>query len=371
MRGRETCVCIMGAVLMSSGIISPVFLSDGDTTEQRLSNEIVIRIAMYEDNRYSLRNIIDMWDYNWTIDNHTYRFEMTIINAEDILGTGNYTLSTDSFDLFVIGASASSYLVEGVNNVWKSCVQQFVADGGGYIGICGGANAASMGFEKPTNLFQNRVNKGVLELANVYINDNLLEEWQYMLKYGFDAYGWDNLTFFPSYVSVNTTVAHHPDDMIFNQYGGRHRQISYAGGPGMYEGDVVDDVHGLVIPLLQYNEELMETKPIHYWIPLFGRWKPLTTVKTDIKGTFAGIATTYNNSGRVVLYGPHPEDRVAVNGSILEYLGSSIVNSVLQFQSYVFNYFGQSLPRDYNWWIARRSAAWVTHVPDEHLPPIQ
>lgn len=369
MREHKTYIFAVVVVLVSGGILVPVVLSANDTTDQSLVNERVIRIAMYDYHSYSLRDIIDMWDYSWTIDNHTYRFEMTFIYAEDVLGTGNHTLSIDSFDLFVIGASASSYLVEGVNPLWKSTVQQFVADGGGFIGICGGANAASMGFENPTNVFQRRVNRGVLELADVYINDNLLGEWQYMLKYGFDAHRWDNLTYFPSYASINTTVIHQPDDMIFNQYENNYRQISYAGGPGMYEAESSDAILGPIIPLLQYNEELMETKPLHYWIPLPRGWQPMTIVKTDLKGTYAGIATTYNSTGRVILFGPHPEESVAVNGSIIEYLGSNMVNSVFQFKSYSFNYFGQSMPREYNWWIARRSAAWVSHVADEYLPP--
>lgn len=133
----------------------------------------MVHVALY-DCGYNNRFFDGIFEYNWTKNNHSYAFEVTVVNRDDVLGRGNISLTTENFDLLLIGASASSYLLDGLDPEWKKNVQQFVAGGGGYMGICGGANAASMGFEHPKNMFQRRVNRGVLELANVYINDYFL-----------------------------------------------------------------------------------------------------------------------------------------------------------------------------------------------------
>jgi len=344
---------------------------DGQGAEQSVepATETVVQVALY-DCGWNNRHFYHIFNYTWTSHNHTYRIQMTVVNADDVRGQGNVTFSRDTFDLLLIGASASSYLVDGVDAAWRNAVRSFVENGGGYVGICGGANAATQGFEHPRNLFHLRVNQGVLGLTNVYINDYFMGEWQYLIKFGFDAFSrdFDNQTY-PYYVSVNTSVTHSESNPIFSTYQGRYRDITYAGGPGMYPADSVDQRLGPVIPLLLYNEELMHTKPLHYWRPTVSGWEIWKNVTTNLSGTYAGTASTFGQ-GRVVLYGPHPEHRVVVNGSVEEYLGHGIPNFAGPVKRYVFNYFGQRLSEDYNWWIVRRSVAWAGGIPEEHLPPV-
>ena len=336
------------------------------------SNDFIVTVALYDTWGRNNRYIREILNYSWAANNITYNFQVTTIDTDVISGIANITFSNENFDVFIIGASADSYLIDGLDPTWKHNVQQFVENGGGYLGICGGANAASLGFENPQNWFHNRVNRGVLGLANIYINDNFLNEWQYLLKFGFGNSDFDygpNIT--PSYISINTSVERNSDNIIFKEYYDNYRYITYGGGPGMYQGDKNNPKLGAIIPLLTYNEEPMITKPIHYWIPTLNGWKILKNVTTNLYGTYAGIATTYNNNGRVVLYGPHPEDRVVVNGTIHEYLGNGMLNFVFPFETYVFNYFGTSLKQSYNWWIIRRSVAWAAKIPDEQLPLIE
>lgn len=331
----------------------------------------VITVALYDTWGRNNRYIEEILNYNWTTNNNTYQFKVTIIDTEAVSGIANITLSNENFDVFIIGASADSYLVDGLDLKWKHSVQQFVENGGGYLGICGGANAASLGFENPQNWFHRRVNRGVLELANVYINDNFRSEWQYLIKFGFGRPDFDyGPGIIPSYISVNTSVQKNTDNAIFSVYDKNFRYITYAGGPGMYSAGKNDPKLGSIIPLLIYNEEPMITKPIHYWIPTFTGWKMFKNVTTNLYGTYAGIATTYNGNGRVVLYGPHPENSVVINGTIQEYLGTGMLNFIFPFETYVFNYFGTSLGQTYNWWIIRRSVAWAAKIPDAELPPI-
>ena len=373
---KRTLSSLLIIILLLAGVIPtatiPLYSVPFAFNAENLDSDVrTIRVALY-DCGYNNRLFYDIFNYTWNLENRSYSFEVTVVMRDDVLGEGNISLTPENFDLLLIGASASAYLLDGINPEWKKNVQQFVADGGGYVGICGGANAGSLGFEHPTTIFQKRVNRGVLGLANVYIHDYLPGEWQYLLKFGFDAFSWgnDNGTR-PYYISVNTSVEKHDECAIFSPYNMMYRLITYAGGAGMYDADSTDPMHGPLIPLLIYNEEPMYTKPLHYWAPTMNGWKIVGNVTTHLYQNYAGIATTYGESGRVVLYGPHPEYRVVANGSVKEYLGHGIPNFIGPVKRYVFNYFGELLPHDYNWWIVRRSAAWVAHIPDEDLPPME
>jgi len=365
------------AVIFSLFIIPANTISFSHTMTTAVSNSAdqVITVALYDTWGRNNRYIEEILDYSWTINNYTYQFHVTTIDTDaiaDIENSDTITLTNENFDVFIIGASADSYLVDGQDATWKNNVRQFVGNGGGYLGICGGANAGSQGFENPQNWFHRRVNKGVLGLADVYINDNFLSEWQYLMKFGFGGSDFESpLGTTPSYISVNTSVANNPENTIFKEYNKNYRYITYAGGPGMYPAYKDDAKLGSLIPLLLYNEEPMITKPIHYWIPTPTGWSILKNVTTHLYGTYAGIATNYNDRGRVVLYGPHPEDSVIVNGTVQEYLGNGMLNFVFPFETYVFNYFGTALDNSYNWWIVRRSVAWAAHIPDADLPPIK
>ncbi len=198
-------------------------------------DNIVIPVALYDTWGRNNHYIEDILEYSWAVNNATYQFQVITIGTDAVSGVANLTLTNENFDVFIIGASADSYLVDGLNATWKRNVQQFVENGGGYLGICGGANAASLGFEYPQNWFHRRVNRGVLGLANIYINDNFLSEWQYLIKIGFGNYDFDfgpDVT--PSYISVNTSVEKSLGNIIFKEYSGNYRYITYAGGPGMY-----------------------------------------------------------------------------------------------------------------------------------------
>jgi hypothetical protein len=352
----------------------PSIQSVNVTNSKNIQDENVIKVALYEcGSSFNERQFISLCNYEWEKNNKTFRFEATVIDNDDVIGSGSNPLTNENFDVFIIGASAKSYLIDGLNDKWKSNVQNFVANGGGYIGVCGGANAASQGFQTATNAFHRQVNKGVLGLANVYINDYFLGEWQYLMKFGFNAFLMENVTntSYPSYPNVITSVEKNQKNEIFSTYKNNLRYISYAGGPGMYNASLNDPKLGPIIPLLRYAEELMHSKPIHYWRPTIGGWQIHSNVSTNLLNKFAGLATTYNSNGRVVLYGPHPEyPFVVIDGYIKEYYGRGYMSSHALSKQYVYNYFGKLLNFSYNAWIIRRSMAWAAHVSEEDLPPI-
>lgn len=189
-------------------------------------------------------------------------------------------------------------------------------------------------------------------MANVYINDDQDEEWQYLYKTAGIEGG----------VPINCILMHHP---IFDEYGKNERIIRYEGGPGMYDAYFPDNMMGKVIPIAIYGEEPSEKAPIHHWYKENGEWHMDGNITTDIKGQYAGIATTYGK-GRIVLFGPHPEEPVMIGGHVEEFLGRS--KYTLFREKYLYRWVGGNMtPWGYNWWIIRRSMAWILGI---DLPPI-
>jgi len=326
----------------------------------------IIKVAIYngdgDENYYHT-----FLNYQWTINNKTYIFKSTIIDKKDVLGYGNNPLTNDNFNVLFIGASARSYLLDSLNPRWKNNVKKFIENGGGYLGICGGANAASRGFEKPKNVFHKHVNKGVLGIANVYINDDFLGEWQYLLKRNIEPNYSQNSSEFQGYISMNLSVEKNDGNKIFSDYDKSYRKMGYAGGPGMYNASSSDPKHGKIIPILKFQDELMETHPIHFWRHTLNGWEILKTVPTNLSNTYAGIATTYNN-GRIILYSPHPELGLFKDGKLNESHGKGIISRYTNLKSYTYTYRGE-IENYSNYWLIRRSIAWVAHIPDKDLPP--
>jgi len=292
--------------------------------------------------------------FGWYANGKHYIFNVTQIGFKEAEGFGRRALSNKNYDVFVIGASARQYF-HGISKKWKENVRQFVANGGGYVGICGGANEASLGIENPKNLFDKVINEGVLGIANVYINDDQDEEWQYLYKSAGLEGG----------VPTNCSLTDHPIVAISPD---NPRIIRYEGGPGMYFAGKKDELMGEIIPLAIYSEEICQKAPIHFWKKENGEWIPYKPVKTDLKGLYAGIATTYGK-GRVVLWGPHPEERTFIGGHVEEFLGRNKYS--LYRETYLYRWVnGSPTEWSYNWWLIRRSVAWACGIDENDLPPL-
>lgn len=126
-------------------------------------------------------------------------------------------------------------------------MKNFIYNGGGYLGICGGANIVSQGIENPESFIDVFINKASLGIVNVYLNDNQEEEWQYLWK---DT-GEDHI---PIQIRVFNST-------IFKGYGEDSRFITYGGGPGVYLAGLSDEKLGEVTPIAIYLEEPMDVSP--------------------------------------------------------------------------------------------------------------
>ena len=307
-------------------------------------NEIIYKkIAVYPSVVPAVKVLETSMRYGWKANGKTYIFSVNQINDATILDG-----KLNNYDVFVIGASGRQYL-QGNLGLWKKQVRNFIMNGGGYLGICGGANEASMGYEHPSNSIDRLINGAVLGIAKVYINDDQDQEWQYLYKTaGIDGG-----------VPAECTLTDHP---IVSVSPDNPRIIRYEGGPGMYAVPGYEDD---VIPLAIYAKEISDIAPIHNWYKEGGEWHMDGNITTDLKGEYAAIATHYGK-GRIVLFGPHPEEIVNVGGHIQEFLGRSIFR--LFGHEYLYRWVGENkTPWSYNWWMIRRSVAWISGIA---LPPV-
>jgi len=78
-------------------------------------------------------------------------------------------LNTDNYDVLFVGASGRQYF-QGITERWKGAIKNFISSGGGYVGICGGANIVSMGIENPRYFLDRVINKAALGIVPVYLN---------------------------------------------------------------------------------------------------------------------------------------------------------------------------------------------------------
>ncbi|KAA0000157.1 MAG: hypothetical protein FE047_02135 [Thermoplasmata archaeon] len=101
------------------------------------ANEVIeIKIALYDSISPSVNLIERAFHYAWEKNGVEYEMKVDRIDYKDVIN------GLDEYDVLVIGASGRQYF-HGLIPKWKENVKKFIENGGGYIGICGGANMAS------------------------------------------------------------------------------------------------------------------------------------------------------------------------------------------------------------------------------------
>ncbi|MBC7081313.1 MAG: hypothetical protein H5T44_03620 [Thermoplasmatales archaeon] len=320
--------CLIAQCLIISMLF--IILANGDE-----ENEINVAIYFSGVKRYA-EEIKDAIEYSWIHSGEKYKISSEIITRKDVI---NGKLS--QYDVLVIPGIARPYL-DAIDARWRNEVRKFVENGGGYIGICGGANLASVGFDgMDINIV---LNPFLLKIANVYVNDEQYEEWQYLWRSNWRYGG------VPLKIYINFS-----ENPIFSGFYGEERSIRYWGGPGMYEANLKDEKFGKIVPLATYIEEPMEVAPLHYW-RWAGGWIPYKNITTDIKGQYAVISTTYGK-GKVVLFGPHPERETFFDGYVEEF---PVHEKLSPFTWFIYNWVSNNSSEiSYNWWILRRAVAWA------------
>lgn len=378
-------------------------------------------------------HIMVLDNYSWKIKGITYKFTTEYIYDKDIL---EGKLNISNFDVLIVpggGVGNNQALLKGFNwakkvKRFKENIADFVKQGGGYIGICGGAalitDLVKDSDEKPVSFVERQYNKSSLGISCVssYFKNIAFPlfytfQYKYPEKIGNSSYAFsfapgetnDGKRIFSIGSPVDVDIL--KDNPIFSDYTKKTRRIrwwagqalivpenpdreiyvlakypkdglSYNDSTKIYAWRYTGGIHGLIkamfkaFKLIKRNKiELNKLLLFTYY--LAGDWK-LTDriIKLDNANKPCITAEIYpnKNKGRILLSTVHAEYMIWWGGHIEEVddndfncigKGLHCWKNIEKISDDMYEEF------TYNWWILRRFVAWVVKTPDEHLPPIE
>jgi glutamine amidotransferase-like uncharacterized protein len=375
---------------------------------------------------------IILQNYTWMVHNKTYTFHVKYIFDKDIV---KGRLNTKEFDVLLVpggGVGDGQAVMKGFifsrkARIWKKNISTFVEDGGGYVGICGGAALITdlkTGDKKPRTFLERQYNKsslGVSCVSSYYksIAFPLFYPFQknYPEKIGAIAYVF---SFTPGEtvdgVRIHTGGApldfqlcrDHP---IFSDFTKDSERIRWWGGPALvvpenpdrdvkilakylpqerandedikiHAWDYTGGIRGLFaafLKALQYIKKENETlkNVFLYTFYMAGDWN-LTDriIELDYSNKPSITAEVYpnDNKGRILLCTAHPEYMVWRNGHITEMKNTNFTclgTGLYKWEDIAPLSQNAKDELTHTWWMVRRFVAWAAKVPDDHLPPIQ
>ena len=401
-----------------------------------LDDDIIeINVALYSttplgwDKKAPIWYIPILHNYTWTAGNNTYKFIVTNISDDDII---NGNINIENFDLLLVpggGVGDENAVTKGTllnlrPNVvkWKNAISDFIKDGGGYVGHCGGSCIMCELEKKPESIIEKNYEKCTIGASNIKINFKNAANYftahfringykytgaaNYMLwtAYSQNEYGYPHYNGLCFDVNINKS---HP---IFMDYPNDTLRIRWIRGPYFV---LPEDPLFNVSTAASYPDEKVcdnASQRIHHWtykggilglsIGLFRGLKYCLNNNVPLdEGAYAAtehapdwdmldeyvdlnqagkpcIATEVypnENEGRMVLSGLHPEVNVWWGGYIKEAedTNNNFIAEPL-FQLTDFIPFDET-PEDewtHTWGLVRREVAWAAKVPDSDLPPV-
>ena len=341
-------------------------------------NTITIKVALLNSAIPSFTSPKEMMEilngYSWQTKTTSYRFEVRWITDYDICNG-----ELKNFDALIIPGIGKEFwrIFDGNLSLWKNEIRDFVRNGGGYFGTCGGANLAGYGILnaekrgwKRMTAWEYFMNASALHLLPFKSYQDMADPfassliWKNPSRLGQSAYIWYNL-------SINGTGVCHKCWINTNHpifYGcNDERIIRWVGGPALIPFKNVTIIARYPLQNLSNNANTT----IHAWRFKFGiidSWDMTDDIiKTHLAGRPAALEGRYGK-GIVVVFGNHPEHPVWEGGKIFEIDTNSnhlFFKGLFQWRDRKF------LPQSYNWWIVRRSVAWVAGIDGNELPPVE
>lgn len=371
-------------------------------------------------------------NYTWDIKNKSYKFITKYIYDKDIL---KGKLNKEEFDVFLIpggGVGDGESIVKGFNifpkvKKWKKNVSTFVKEGGGIIGICGGAALITdlkTENKKPITFLERQYNKssiGISCVSSYYKTFAFplfyLFQKKYPEKIGASAYVFsfspgetkDGTRFYAAGAPIDFQIyKNHP---IFSDFKYDNERIHWWGGPALvlpekldrdvkilakypvndlsennslkiYAWRYIGGIYGLFLAFFKSLklikiEKLSLKNVFLYTFFLAGNWE-LTNKKIvlDYSNRPSITAEIYPNGkkGRIILCTSHPEYMIWWNGHIEE-VDNSRFNSIGKgFHKWIdISPLSNNIEKEltYTWWLVRRFVAWTAKIPDDEFPPIQ
>jgi glutamine amidotransferase-like uncharacterized protein len=369
--------------------------------------------------------------YSWKIKNNSYEISTTFIFDKDIR-KGKLTKS--NFDILLVpggGVGNNEALLKGFNSVrsvriFKRNIADFIKQGGGYVGICGGAalitDLKKGDGRKPTSFVERQYNKSSLHISCVssYFMDLAfpifyLFQYKYPEKIGNSAYAF---SFSPGETKdgkfIHTTgcpldIQIYNDNPIFSGYVQKTERVRWWAGQALiipekpdrdikviarypscdvsenditkiyawrYKGGII----GILLAMIRSLKLIKKQKMSLRFLPLFCFYLSEKWERTDkiIKLNHANkpciTAEIYPNvnKGRILLSTVHTEYMIWWGGHITEQddTTSNCIGKGLHKWKDI-DQLSETLKDEltHNWWILRRFVAWTAKVPDSQLPP--
>lgn len=369
--------------------------------------------------------------YTWKNQNWIYTIDTKYLFDKDIL---QGRLRTEEFDLLIVpggGVGDGLAMMKGFRlsrNVrkWKHNIQAFIQNGGGYVGICGGAALIThlqTAQGKHQTFLERQYHKSALGITCVSSYYRSLAfplfypfQKNHSEKVGAIAYVFsfapgktvDGVHIHSGGASIDVELCkNHP---IFSEIPQDIQRIRWWGGPALIVPEKPDRE---VCVLARYPKQDLSDNPnlrIHAWyydggvrglLAAFFRaacyikheqdtlknlflytfymasgWKKTEKV-IELDFSHKPCITTEEypnkNKGRIVLCTTHPEYLVWWQGHIVEMnqdKSTCLGNGLYQWQDIAPLSKDASKELTHTWWMVRRFTAWAAKVPDTHLPPI-
>ncbi|KYK31763.1 MAG: hypothetical protein AYK22_07780 [Thermoplasmatales archaeon SG8-52-3] len=380
--------------------------------------------------KHYFKTILD--GYSWEKESKTYIFSTKYIFDKDIL---KGKLNNSDFDVLLIpggGVGDGQSIMKGftflpkVRN-WKKNIQSFIKNGGGCVGICGGA-ALITGLktrlnQKPHTFLEKQYDKSSLNVSCVNSFYKTLAfplfypfQKKHPEKIGATAYVFsfspgktvDKVGIHTGGVPIDFEIC--KDNPIFSDLSQNQHRIRWWGGSALIlpknpDRDVkvlakypaqdlsenklykifawtyTGGIHGLFFAFLKSLKLIKKEKEslknvFLYSYYLAGNWKisdKIIDLDYSNKASITSEIYPNENAARIILCTSHPEYLVWWGGSIEENINikfNCLGNGLHRWKD--INKLSNNLKNEltHTWWMVRRFTAWTAKVPDTHLPPI-
>ena len=370
--------------------------------------------------------------YSWTKNNINYTISAKNIYDKEILKGDLINLSFDVLLLPGGGVGDGEVITKGFNSFrkvkkWKKNIQDFVKDGGGCIGVCGGAALVTDLVTKSNKIetfMERQYNKSSIGISCI---SSYYKELAFVLFYPFQRRFPEKIgasfyvfSFAPGKtkddkhihtggVPIDFKISH--NNPIFKDFPDDTLRIRWWGGPGfiipynpdrdvkillnypkkdisenedtkifawVYKGHFFGIIRGIIrsAKLIRKEKDSFRNLLIYAYF-LAGKWKKTDIpIELDLSNKPCMTTEIYpnKNKGRIVLSAAHPEYMIWWGGNIEE--NSEIGFNDLAHGLHIWKNIdplSKELTDEltHTWWVVRRMVAWAGKVPDNHLPPIE
>jgi|GEM_PF-558340 len=395
-----------------------------------------IRVAIYTDEKEDenffgpygrTRYFVWALNYSWQVGDITYCFTTTLLPTKKLLqGTlskENYDVliyPPDTYDEYVFSRSLK-FLPK--NKIIAQQIKNFVEEGGGYYGSCGGAEITGDMLNTPNTFFERVIKNGMLKISciDIYFDGSIPLLCQFAGKSP-DSIGATPVhLMYSGFNQTDYNINYHSgicldvpirtDNPIFDGYMEATRRVRWIGAPNYVIPEHTNrtiyvlatfpsedtsknnstqnhfwkytgGIHGI---LNGARKAILGHGTVHYWdnlglamsmYCLAGDWEMQDTLlTTNFSGQPFWVAEIYpnENGARIVRCTGHPEHNVWWGGYIEE------ANDTKDNNLYEGLYHWKDiLPENettedefsFNYWTIRRCIAWAAQIPDDDLPSI-